>query len=74
MAEIKMIEPIVTERDRKALHRAKEREQELTKSGYRWFKLGSVNRIFVECDAEGKPTEKGQASIDKYKQYLGIKD
>ena len=71
---LKMIEPVVTERDRKALRKAKETEAEMTKRGYRWIPLGKVSKLFVECDEKGTPTEKGQASIDKYKQYLGIKD
>lgn len=71
---LKMIEPVVTERDKKALRKAKKREMELKGNGYRWIPVGKVSKLFVECDEDGKPTAKGQASIDKYKQYLGIND
>lgn len=61
------------EKDNWILEKAKRREAEDEKNGYRWIKINPRNRIFVPCDKNGKPTKDGQRKIEILKQYLGIK-
>ena len=58
---------IVGERERIALERAKRLETKMADNGYRWYKVDSRTKIFIECDDKGKPTKRGQEMIDRYK-------
>ena len=54
---------VVTEKDIKALERAKKIEDSLEKHGYKWVKINERIEIFVPCDNNGNPTLEGQRRI-----------
>lgn len=54
---------VVTEKDIKALERAKKIEDRLEKHGYKWVKINDRIEIFVPCDNNGNPTLEGQRRI-----------
>lgn len=54
---------VVTEKDIKALERAKKIEDRLEKHGYKWVKINERIKIFVPCDNNGNPTLEGQRRI-----------
>ena len=54
---------VVTEKDIKALERAKKMEARLEKHGYKWVKINERIEIFVPCDNNGNPTLEGQRRI-----------
>lgn len=56
-------EGVVTEKDIKALERAKKIEDRLEKHGYKWVKINDRIEIFVPCDNNGNPTLEGQRRI-----------
>lgn len=56
-------EGVVTEKDIKALERAKKIEARLEKHGYKWVKINERLEIFVPCDKNGNPTLDGQRRI-----------
>ena len=56
-------EGVVTEKDIKALERAKKIEARLEKHGYKWVKINERLEIFVPCDNNGNPTLEGQRRI-----------
>ena len=56
-------EGVVTEKDIKALERAKKIEYSLEKHGYKWVKINERIEIFVPCDNNGNPTLEGQRRI-----------
>lgn len=64
---------VVTEKDLKALERAKRIEARLEKHGYRWIKINERLKIFVPCDKQGEPTLDGQRRIALLKANMGIK-
>lgn len=64
---------VVTEKDLKALERAKRIEARLEKHGYRWIKINERLKIFVPCDKQGEPTLDGQRRIVLLKANMGIK-
>ena len=63
-------EGVVTEKDIKALERAKKIEDRLEKHGYKWVKINERLKIFVPCDKNGNPTLDGQRSIDILKTTM----
>lgn len=66
-------EGVVTEKDIKALERAKKIEARLEKHGYKWVKINERLKIFVPCDKNGNPTLDGQRRIALLKANMGIK-
>ena len=64
---------VVTEKDRIALEHAQRIEKKKEKMGYRWYKINERNKIFIPFGKDGKPTKEGDAAIERYKAYLGIK-
>ena len=64
---------VVTEKDIKALERAKNIEARLEKHGYKWVKINDRLEIFVPCDNNGNPTLEGQRRIAILKTAMGIK-
>lgn len=63
-------EGVVTEKDIKALERAKKIEARLEKHGYKWVKINERLKIFVPCDKNGNPTLDGQRRIDILKTTM----
>lgn len=64
---------IVTEKDRKALEKAKEIEKDKLEQGYRYIKVNNRLQVLVPCDENGNPTEKGMAIIKEKQALYGIK-
>lgn len=63
-------EGVVTEKDIKALERAKKIEARLEKHGYKWVKINERLKIFVPCDKNGNPTLDVQRRIDILKTTM----
>lgn len=63
----------VREKDIIELEKAKKRERRDGKNGYRWIKINERNKLFIPCDKDGNPTERGQRMISNFKIYMGIK-
>lgn len=53
----------VTEKDVKALEKAKKQEQRNTKKGYRYIRVTPRISLHVPCDKNGNPTKEGQRRI-----------
>ena len=63
----------VTEADLKALARAKRIDARKEKNGHRWININDRIKVLVECDKNGKPTEKGMRTITLHKKLQGIR-
>ena len=61
---------VVTEKDIKALERAKKIEARLENHGYKWVKINERLEIFVPCDKNGNPTLDGQRRIALLKENM----
>lgn len=42
------------------------------KEGWRYVRATPNTLVFVECDAQGKPTERGQERLRRYKERFGF--
>ena len=62
----------VTDSDIAALAKAKKREAELVRNGFRWIVINKRLKVLVECDKDGKPTEFGQKQIRKQMELAGL--
>lgn len=62
----------VTDSDISALAKAKKRESELEKNGYRWIVINNRLKAFVECDENGEPTELGREQIRRQRELAGM--
>lgn len=63
----------VSDKDTRALEKAKEQELERKRKGWRWIHIENTTaNVFVPCK-KGKPTEHGQQMIERYKEMLRIK-
>ena len=60
-----------TEKDKKALERAKSIERHNSKQGYRWIRISPITEIHVPCDKDGNPTEEGLRRIKLLKDAKG---
>lgn len=65
------ITTIVTEADRRALKKAKDKEKEQLKQGWRYVQISKTSKVLVPCK-NGKPTKEGEEIIKRYQEYLGI--
>ena len=63
--------PTVTEKDIKALEKAKTKEKKNDKSGYRWIRVSPTTKIHVPCDENGEPTVEGVRRINILKNAKG---
>lgn len=45
-------------------------EKERAKNGWRWVKIDIRNKLFVPCDKNGEPTDKGKIMIEKFKNNI----
>lgn len=60
----------VTEKDIKALEKAKRLESRQERHGYKWVNVNSRTSILVPCDKEGNPTVEGLRKIELLKKSL----
>ena len=63
----------VKEYDIVGLERAKRYEKDLLKKGHRWIRINSRTKVLVECDADGKPTERGKRQIQMQQECFNVK-
>ena len=63
--------PTVTEKDIKALEKAKTKERKNIKKGYRWIRISPITKIHVPCDENGNPTNEGIRRINILKKAKG---
>lgn len=54
----------------RALAKCKRNEEKRLRNGYRWITVNHRTKVLVECDKKGKPTERGQRTIDAFKVAL----
>jgi hypothetical protein len=60
----------VTDKDIKALEKAKRIEARLERHGYKWIRVNPRVTILVPCDKKGNPTEEGLRKIELLKKAL----
>lgn len=60
----------VTETDLRGLEKAHQYEKKQKKKGYRWKVLDDRTKLFVECSANGEPTELGKVQIQRALEAL----
>lgn len=65
------ITTIVTEADRRALKKAKDKEKEQLKQGWQYVQISKTSKVLVPFK-KGKPTKEGEEIIKRYQEYLGI--
>lgn len=49
------------------------RERSLMKKGWRWIKIKPTYSVFVPCDENGEPNERGKKIIEKHLDILDYK-
>ena len=64
---------VVSDKDTKALDKAKQKESIELNNGFQWIRLDQRVKILVPCDKNGKPTTEGKKKIELFKSHLGIK-
>ena len=60
------------EEESKVLAKAKAREKQLKKQGYRWYEVKPTYRVLIPCDESGEPTKEGLKKLQKHKEMLNI--
>ena len=63
----------VSEKDIRALEKAKRMEKEKLAQGYRYVKINDKMQVLVPFGKDGKPTAKGEEIIRQKKLIYGIK-
>lgn len=64
---------VVSDKDKKALDKAKQYESIQLNNGFQWVKIDQRIKILVPCDKNWKPTTEGKKKIELFKSHLGIK-
>ena len=62
---------LVTETDRRALKKAKDKEEEQLKQGWQYVQISKMHKVLVP-HKDGKPTKEGEEIIKRYQEYLGV--
>ena len=63
---------IVSESDLRMLEKARKQEKEKSKQGYRWILACKNLKVFVPCDENGEPTDKGKRMIEAHLKAFGV--
>ncbi len=61
----------VSDKDEKALEKAKQQERSKIKKGWKYFVINSRLKVLVP-HKHGKPTEEGERIIQSFKDFLRI--
>ena len=62
----------VNESDLRMLEKARKQEKEKSKQGYRWILACKNLKVFVPCDKDGEPTDKGKQMIEAHLKAFGV--
>lgn len=60
----------VRERADRTLEKARRQEAKQLSQGYRYVHVSARTRILVECDGDGRPTEKGRSVLEQFNAAL----
>ena len=63
---------VVNDSDLRMLEKAQKQEKEKSKQGYRWILACKNLKVFVPCDKNGEPTEKGKEMIEAHLKAFGV--
>ena len=63
---------VVNNSDLRMLEKARKQEREKSKQGYRWILACKNLKVFVPCDKNGEPTEKGKEMIEAHLKAFGV--
>ena len=63
---------VVNDSDLRMLEKARKQEREKIKQGYRWILACKNLKVFVPCDENGEPTEKGKEMIETHLKAFGV--
>ena len=63
---------VVNDSDLRMLEKARKQEREKIKQGYRWILACKNLKVFVPCDKDGEPTEKGKQMIEAHLKAFGV--
>lgn len=63
---------VVNDSDLRMLEKARKQEREKIKQGYRWILACKNLKVFVPCDENGEPTEKGKEMIEAHLKAFGV--
>ena len=62
----------VTEADISGLKKAHKYEKKLEGNGWRWHKINARCSVFIPCEQDGTPTEKGKKIIRLFEEHLKL--
>ena len=63
---------IVSESDLRLLEKAHKQEHKKMQQGYRWVSAYKNLKVFVPCDKDGEPTDKGKRMIEAHLKAFGV--
>ena len=63
---------VVNDSDLRMLEKARKQEREKIKQGYRWILACKNLKVFVPCDENGEPTDKGKQMIEAHLKAFGV--
>ena len=63
---------VVNDSDLRMLEKARKQEKEKSKQGYRWILACKNLKVFVPCDKDGEPTDKGKQMIEAHLKAFGV--
>lgn len=63
---------VVNDSDLRMLEKARKQEREKIKQGYKWILACKNLKVFVPCDKNGEPTEKGKEMIEAHLKAFGV--
>ena len=63
---------VVSDSDLRMLEKAQKQEKEKSKQGYRWILACKNLKVFVPCDENGEPTDKGKQMIEAHLKAFGV--
>lgn len=63
---------VVNDSDLRMLEKARKQEREKSKQGYRWILACKNLKVFVPCDKDGEPTDKGKQMIEAHLKAFGV--
>lgn len=63
---------LVSESDLRLLEKAHKQENKKMQHGYRWVSAYKNLKVFVPCDKDGEPTDKGKRMIEAHLKAFGV--
>ena len=63
---------VVNDSDLRILDKARKQEKEKSNQGYWWVSAYKNLKVFVPCDKDGEPTDKGKQIIEAHLKAFGV--